>query len=201
MRRIYLFVASYLCLMINVTAQVEGSFTDPRDGETYKTVTFNNDLGMGVFKSQTWMAENLRYMMGEETPWYENDSLKHKKYGRYYTWELAKRACPLGWHLPSDVEWQILVHQLFKGGGVSSNSEELYKQLLEGGESNFAALLGGTRDGFGEFVSLSKNGLYWSASEKGADNAWFYDFSSFTSGVNRGGYDKSWAFSCRCLQN
>jgi len=37
-----------------------------------------------------------------------------KKYGRLYDWDEAMKACPKGWHLPSDKEWQTLVD--FAGG-------------------------------------------------------------------------------------
>jgi len=69
----------------------EGTFTDPRDGKVYKTVKIGE---------QVWMAENLAYDAGE--------------YRYHYDWETAKEACPPGWHLPTNEEWQTLVD--FAGG-------------------------------------------------------------------------------------
>jgi hypothetical protein len=77
-----------------------GIFTDPRDGRTYKTVKIGR---------QTWLAENLNYE-AEGSKCYENDPDNCAKYSRLYNWETAMKACPKGWHLPTNKEWQTLIN-------------------------------------------------------------------------------------------
>jgi hypothetical protein len=103
-----------LLVCIAVFAQQKGSFVDTRDKKTYKTV----EIG-----EQVWMAQNLDYhgSDGYLGLCYGAEPRKNimkvencKKYGRLYDWAEAGQACPEGWHLPSDKEWQILVD--FAGG-------------------------------------------------------------------------------------
>jgi len=77
-----------------------GTFTDKRDGQVYRTVKMPD--------GKVWMAQNLNYKI--ENSWcYDNDESNGDKYGRLYTWEAAQKACPTGWHLPYDVEWESLM--------------------------------------------------------------------------------------------
>ena len=83
----------------NSCSNADEPLTDPRDGKVYKTVKIGD---------QVWMAENLNYdLEGSKT----NDSLDKDGsiYGRYYTLEASKNACPEGWHLPSYDEADSLI--------------------------------------------------------------------------------------------
>ncbi|MFZ4740220.1 MAG: FISUMP domain-containing protein [Bacteroidales bacterium] len=105
-----------------------GTFTDSRDGHTYKWVKIGD---------QIWMAENLDYVMSNSICYgYHTTLMDCNKYGQLYIWKDAKKACPVGWHLPSKDEISILLNNF--------NGKETYYQLINGGKSGFNSLPGGT---------------------------------------------------------
>jgi hypothetical protein len=77
------FAVAAVVLVGCANAQNIGSFTDPRDGKTYRMVKIGD---------QTWMAENLNYQTpdsswGHNSWCYGNDTSNCVKYGRMYTWD------------------------------------------------------------------------------------------------------------------
>jgi uncharacterized protein (TIGR02145 family) len=112
-------------------AYPRGSFTDYRDGRTYRTVTIGY---------QIWMGEALKYLPQVSPPQYGSDVEPYfyvydyfgfdveeakatdnfKTYGVLYNWPAAMHhfepfpyyaeqgICPDGWHVPTEQEWDDL---------------------------------------------------------------------------------------------
>jgi uncharacterized protein (TIGR02145 family) len=134
-------------------------FTDPRDGQKYRTVKIGN---------QIWMAENLNYKIGN--CWaYDNDESNRQKYGLLYDWKTAMKASPAGWHLPTNQEWNDLISAV---GGKDIAGKKLKSKTgwndYEGNSGNgtddfgFSALPGGFRYANGNFSSAGYYGDWWS---------------------------------------
>jgi uncharacterized protein (TIGR02145 family) len=92
-------------------------------GKTYKAVTIGG---------KAWMTENLNIKTGG-SQCYDKKESNCDKYGRLYTWNAAKKACPSGWHLPSREEWQSLVD--IAGGSAASR--------INPGAMNILSITGG----------------------------------------------------------
>lgn len=181
-------------------AQIMETMTDPRDGQTYQTIDFENAL-LGT--SMTWMAENLNYRL-EGSFAYDSVQKFRNGVGLLYIWEAANKACPTGWHLPSDQEWDLLINQF---GGRKQASEYLKKDRGWnyggfGTKSNgFNALPGGFRNPQGYFANIGEYGYWWSSTKAAMGTVWMREMFHGNSKVLRDADYKDSAFSCRCVKD
>jgi len=205
-----------------------GIFTDPRDGEEYKTIIIGN---------QVWMAQNLRAsVFNDGTPiplvtvdslwwdlptpgycWPDNDAQSNKDtYGAIYNWHTVNtgKLCPVGWHVPSEAEWTTLTE--FLGGrevagkkmkdASSSFWEESYdKTLRPTNESGFTALPGGFRGCAEEiqpsFEAMGTQCSLWSSTEEGYWQAVRYYIQSESNSLYKESSTKSGGDYVRCVKD
>jgi len=171
-------------------------------GKTYKTVKIG---------SQTWMAENLNHEVSGSLC-YKRNPANCNKYGRLYKWEAAKKACPEGWRLPSNADWDKLVRHADGTSGTESpyNSPTAGKFLKadngwNGGgngtnDFGFSALPGGYGSSDGDFYSVGEYGFWWSAIEDGSSFAYYRDMDYNAEYVSWSSAHKYAMFSVRCVQ-
>ena len=66
-------------------------------GQTYSTVETGG---------RVWMAENANLLNFDSSYCYGNNLDNCKKYGRLYDWKSANDACPTGWELPKQADFE-----------------------------------------------------------------------------------------------
>jgi|GEM_PF-1278901 len=186
----------------NSKASKDSSITDPRDKQTYRIVKIAND---------TWMAQNLSFKT-DKSKCYKDDEINCAKYGRLYEWDEAKKACPAGWHLPSDAEWDSLI--VYAGGQetaetkLKATSGWYYSNNKGTDDFGFSALPGGSYKyspvSSGFFWSSIDHGYWWSATnyEYNSNYAYYREMNYYRSNnVAQKQHDsKSNLFSVRCVQ-
>ena len=136
-------------------------------GRTYKTV----EIG-----EQVWFAENLS-----------------SKYG----WTAAMTACPAGWHVPSNAEWQTLAD--FAGGYEIAGGK---LKATSGWNNKDDGSSGNGTDDYG-FAAKQGGGQWWSATDEysGAACPYVYHGNEGLSGIGLGGVcSKGNSLSVRCVR-
>ena len=195
------------------TLYAQNTFTDVRDNQTYKTVRIGN---------QIWMAENLNFKTDSGSWIYDNLSENASIYGRLYTWETANEVCPIGWHLPSNIEWTELL--IYINNGQKKDNEKTYlvankmKQTgifywyyTKNGRnyendpnvtnlSGFTAIPAGMRDTEGYFYFKGGKTFFWSSSKK-EKNHFNYGMDILVEDVLEGMNWEPFAFSVRCVKD
>ena len=182
------------------TVPVDSTFTDARDGQSYRLVKIG---------AQTWMAENLNYnSSGSE--YYQNDASYGNIYGRLYDWNFSKTACPSNWHLPIEAEWDTLsIHlgysevsggKLKAIGTIEAGTGRWHSPNTEAtNESKFTAQPGGKKES-GIYSNEGYSAYFWAADNTNAISKWL----NYTSaGMNSfySPYPTRYKFSIRCVRN
>jgi uncharacterized protein (TIGR02145 family) len=202
-----------------------GTMTD-QEGNLYKTI---------VIGTQEWMAENLNtsiYRNGDaiatgldDPAWltstsgawtyFSNDASYACPYGKLYNWYACvdvRQLCPVGWHVPSDVEWMVLTNYL---GGASVAGGKMkttgtvetftgiwYNPNAEAtNNSGFSGAPGGGRYDYGQYTNIGENGYWWSSSEYDFFNSWGRILNNGIGGTLSYYFVKQSGFSVRCLRD
>jgi len=195
------------------------SIVDTRDWQGYKTAQIG---------SQCWMAENLNIGVSInsntdqtsnsiiEKYCYNDSILNCKTFGGLYQWDEMiqyntlssnQGICPVGWHLSSETEWNILVNYLGGyqiAGGKLKESGYLHWISPNSGATNssgFTALPAGYIDSLNSFNGLGTVTNYWSITDSTSSVAKYHQLLYNSTSINSNTDLKLQAFSVRCIKD
>ena len=203
-----------------------GTVTDI-DGNVYHTVTIG---------TQVWMVENLkvtRFRNGDPIPkvtenaeWdrllsaaycdYDDTISNVATYGRLYNWyavDDSRDSAPIGWHVPTNEEWETLGTYLggntVAGGKLkeTGGSHWISPNLGANNSSGFFGLPGGIRASYeksiGEFKYIGQIGAFWSSTELSESEAWMRFLTNYDGVLTRAELPtyKSFGYSVRCIKD
>ena len=212
-------------------ATASGTFTDSRDGQTYKWVKIG---------TQTWMAQSLNYKVDSSWCPDKDPTYCSAGYGRLYQWAAAMNLdtsynnkhwqgsdslkhqgiCPSGWHIPTDSEWGVLIAYVgIDSAGIKLKSISGWKDTAGNSAGNgtdkysFNVLPSGTNgstcfeDAKGNwscgYRTINIESIFLSASECKNDTEEVYNrwFGYGSTNSERGTMFKGHGLSVRCIQN
>ena len=186
--------------------------TDARDGNTYCTMEYGN---------QVWMTSNMKYRPASGYYIYGNDESNYATYGVLYTYDTAQTACPRGWHLPSKAEWDTLSAFLGRNPEYICNStaSNVAKSMASteywntstttcavgndralNNASGFNALPGGQKAAAG-FQNKLDSADWWTATEYSSGSSYRVEITKDSKKPGSSNKAKSWAFSVRCVKD
>ena len=195
MKTLFIFI-SLLFISGNLLKAQTDTLIDTRDNQTYKTIQLGN---------QTWMAENLRFKTEKHSYCYAGKPENCKKYGRLYSWDVAVKACPEGWHLATDKEWQDLEKLLgmpesdLAKSSAWRGSDQATK-LMSDTSICFYAPLGGYHNPPSNNFLMNQQAFYWTSTDNGG-LAWYRQIRKGSGQIFRRARAKSWAMSVRCVKD
>ena len=192
------------------------------DGNVYSTINIG---------SQLWMAENLKtthYQNGNAIPnilsnseWsnlstdaycsYYNNDYNMDMYGLLYNWYTVDDIgglAPVGWHIPTDEEWTILINYLggysVAGGKMKETGYNHWNNPNYGAtnESGFSVVPGGSRDySDGTFYDGRNDAIFWTFTANNSSSAWYVRLTYLNRTVIRLYQNKSTGLSIRCIKD
>jgi len=194
-----------------------GTVTDI-DGNTYQTTRIGN---------QEWMTENLKtttYNDNSNIPevidnaawaglttgarcWHYNNSSSGELLYNWYAVDTGI-LCPTDWHVPSDLDWTVLIDYLggadIAGGKMKEIGTNNWNSPNIGAsnESGFSAIPTVTRNTPGTFsLYNSYFGKWWSSTENNSISSWDRSTQHYDIIASRNSPGKRAGFSIRCIRD
>ena len=130
----------------------------------------------------------------------------------------AQGICPTGWHVPNDMEWTQLTNYVSSqsqyvcgstsnniakalagtiGWNSSTNTCAVGNTPSNNNATGFSALPAGIYGGF--YSDFGNSAYFWSSAEHNNSSAYYRSLTCRQANVYRDDYNKSYAFSVRCV--
>lgn len=169
-------------------------FKDSRDKQSYRLVKIDG---------REWFGDNLNFKT-ENSYCYDDSDDNCMAYGRLYTWDAAKKACPAGFRLPNQEDFE----SLWTAAGADFNAAYLLKTTYGWkGETNgndtlkFSAMPAGNRFDDETYGNMGKFAFFWSdTAEEGSSDARVWFMTNKTMGFSYSAKPKIFGFSVRCVR-
>jgi uncharacterized protein (TIGR02145 family) len=137
----------------------------------------------------------------------ENKPSNGAKYGKLYNWYAVtdpRGLCPVGWHVPSDAEWTLLVNyiggQAIAGNKMKSTSD-WYKNANGDNSVGFNGLPGGYCILFGAFSDVGMSCAWWSSTRGKTDCSLVRKLNYEDGKIIKTDFHRSNGASVRCLKD
>lgn len=185
--------------------EASSEYKDPRDGKNYRIIEI---------EGRRWFAQNLNFDVEGESFCYEDNDSYCERGGRLYTLEGARQACPKGWHLPRDREWQDMITALTKCYEGVQNCGNFGTKLKaktgwQGGggtdEYGFTVFSSGYRAPLGtksfRYVDMGEYAGFWSSQNGRNETIWLWALGRMSETMVRQlAPSKKHAYSVRCIE-
>ncbi len=170
-------------------------------GENLKTTKYNNGVSIPLTTdNEDWISKTSAAFC-----WYYNNSNYKENYGALYNqWAVnVTFLCPVGYHVPDDEEWNILINHLggeeLAGAKLKATGNQFWinNSSETTNESGFSAMPGGMRDpNYGSFYGIGSGGSWWSATQGHR-----IDIYDDLNGAYLKGLSPRSGFSVRCVKD
>ena len=175
----------FMALQLDSRCPVFIGVVDARDEKIYKAIEIDGSI---------WIVENMNYEIEETSMCYDRESENCKIYGRLYTWDAAQVACPEGYRLSKDSDWEKLETL---AGGSASAANKLKSNGTD--EYAFSVMFGGYANKNAISTLLGEGAYFWTELETDGRAIARSIFSS-DEGVERFSSDKKIFMSVRCVK-
>ena len=127
--------------------------------------------------------------------------------GKYYTYEEAQNACPIGWRLPTREEFEKLSNKDKVTNKWGTRTCDIYSTIFDVEGRIFANKTfinsiflpaAGDRANCGTLVNLNRSGSYWSSTPNGINGFYLY-FDEWSVEPNRYNEYRGGGLSVRCV--